>query len=107
MPGANAIAVSHLIAVLVDGGRTFREISQETGLHYVTVGRFVRALHNRKVVHIEGWKKVNRRGSQSAIWAFGRGVDAKRIPPKSTAERQRERKARIRSIQIWSQPGSR
>lgn len=102
VPGTTAIAVSHLIAVLVDGGRTYCEMARETGLHYHTVRRYVLALHNRKLIHIESWKKVSSKGNQSAIWAWGRGVDAKRIPPKTVIEKQREHRARQRSIKtVW------
>lgn len=49
----NAISQAHLIALMLDGIYTCKELAEETGLHYVTVLQYTRELHRAGAAYID------------------------------------------------------
>lgn len=53
----NAMSQARLIKLLIQGGRSCRELAEATGLHYVTVLQYTRELHKAGAVHIHEWQQ--------------------------------------------------
>lgn len=91
MRGATLYA--KLLAALVDGPpRTYMELAEFTGLHLRTCQRYVKALHDAKLVHVAGWEEDPLGRFSIAAFVFGRGRDAKR-PVLSATEKKRRYRA--------------
>jgi len=88
----NALAYAHLVELMLDGTMTCQELARSTGLHYVTVLDYTRAMHNAGACHICAWEKDKHGRDLMKIYRIGRGRDAKR--QKLTAK---ERSARYRA----------
>lgn len=76
-----------VIALLMDGELTIREICAETGLHYETVRPFVNELRAAGVVHVAQWRRGATASRYSAVYRLGRGVDAPDPQPKRPVKR--------------------
>lgn len=84
-----------LMAQLTRGAYTLHELHERTGLHYVTVCEYVRALHKRRVVVIAGWKGDGPRRAAQYRLATGAGQrDAPKPEPIPHIERARHYRAR-------------
>ena len=95
----NAFTSAHLMYLLLDGDRTIDELSEETGLHRITVERYLRALHARGAAFIHRWDP-NRQGRHVIkIYKLGRGKDAPRVRL-TAAERGARRRAKVKSQQM-------
>ena len=88
----NAISLSKLVAALVAGPCTYAELEEETGLHVVTLRRYVKAFRREGLLHIGGWEKDPRGRDQIAIFKWGSGSDKRRskITGAERARRYRE-----------------
>lgn len=86
-----AITYALLVKAMLDGVYTCIELAQETGLHYVTVLNYTRAMHRAGAAHICRWEPDTRGRHLIKIYKIGAGKDAKRF--KLT---QAERQARVR-----------
>ena len=88
----NALSFAKMIRYMQEVGVfTIHEVADHTGLHYVTVRRYVKALHREKALHIDAWDKDSWGRDAIKIYAFGPGSDAKRtkIKPALRAKRYR------------------
>lgn len=94
---ANSVAIVTMICHL-DGGATVPELVRETGLHEVTVRRWVRHFHSAGLVHI-GCHEPSTGGRQLRVWFWGAGRDAK-YQPKSSTHRWRQHMGRKQDRQI-------
>lgn len=74
----NAMAYAHLVELMLDGTHSCRELAEITGLHYVTVLDYTRALHRAGAAHICAWEKDKRGRDLIKVYRIGRGRDAKR-----------------------------
>lgn len=86
-------AFARLIAAVAERPRSYKNIEEETGLHYDTVRSCIKALKHHKQVHIDRWEKDSRGRWRIAMFVLGFGVDAE-IPRKSAAERKRDQRTR-------------
>lgn len=91
----NAIAQAQMIRMLLEEPHSLTEIAEETGLHYVTVCGYTRALHRAGALHIAGWGEDRRGRSCVKLYKLGRGRDVKRTPL-TQADRQRRARAKKR-----------
>lgn len=89
----NAIAQAHMIKMLLEEPHSLTEIAEETGLHYVTVCDYTRALHKVGAAHIAGWDEDRRGRACVKLYKLGKGKDVKRQPV-TAAERQRRARAK-------------
>lgn len=89
----NAIAFAKIIDAMQTASCTYYELVETSGLSYITVMRYVIAMHKEGVIHITGYEPDSLGRSARAAYALGRGTDAKRSP-RSTMERSAERSAR-------------
>lgn len=53
----NAISQAKLIKLLIAGDMTCAELSESTGLHYVTVLQYCRELHLAGAAYISRWER--------------------------------------------------
>lgn len=74
----NALTQAKLIEAMLDGVYNCHELSEITGLHYVTVLQYTRELHRAKAAHICQWDKDSKGRDVIKIYRIGRGKDAKR-----------------------------
>ena len=90
----NALAFANLIRALLDGTMTRAEIVEYTGLHYNTVGDYLRELHRVGATHIVMWENNTRGHAVHPVYKLGRGSNVKQ--PRLTPS---QRQARWRSKQ--------
>jgi predicted ArsR family transcriptional regulator len=84
----NSLLYARMIKMLMDeSGQSVHDIVDELGLHYVTVQRYLRDLHQEEAVHIKAWQKDARGRDAIKVYALGPGRDARR-KKLTTAERQ-------------------
>lgn len=74
----NAMAYAHMVELMLDGTHSCQELARATGLHYVTVLDYARAMHNAGACHITAWEKDRRGRDLIKVYKIGRGRDAKR-----------------------------
>lgn len=93
----NAMHIAKLTRLLWDGTRTLAQLTEETGLHYLTVQEYCREMHTEDAVHIVGWSPDSRGRHVHRIYMLGPGRDAKRpvqTPAQRMAKQRAKRKAR-------------
>lgn len=84
----NAMAFAHLVRELLAGEFTCEELSDHTGLHYVTVLRYTREMYKTGAVHICAWRMNNHRMYVKKVYKIGNYQDAaKPRKPMTRAER--------------------
>lgn len=91
----NAMSFAIMVRALYDGPKTQHQLAEITGLHVWTTRAYVRALHKQEVVHITRWDKDSMGRDVTAYYALGMGIDMPR-EVKTGAQKQRERRARLR-----------
>lgn len=74
----NALSFAQLVKHLNEGLYSCKELAEMTGLHYVTVLDYTRALHKAKAVHICAWEDDSRGRSLIKVYKTGPGKDASR-----------------------------
>ena len=97
----NAISFAKLVAAMLDGTMTKRELAEVTGLHYLTVCQYTRELHLQGAAHIVMWEKDARGRDAMPVFQIGAGKDKPRHKetPASRAKKYREKKGAIEMIQ--------
>lgn len=73
----NELLYARMIKMLMDGCTAYT-ISDETGLHVITVQSYLRALHKEGAVHIMGWVKNTRGVDSTHIYKLGIAEDKPR-----------------------------
>jgi DNA-binding IclR family transcriptional regulator len=89
----NAGAYARLIKALRTGDRALTELAEVTGLHYLTVAHYTRALHKAGEVHVSRLRADTLGRMSVKLFTLGPGIDAKR-DPMSVRERKRRQRAR-------------
>lgn len=94
----NAISQAKLIKLLIAGDMTCAELSESTGLHYVTVLQYCRELHLAGAAYISRWERDRRGSPQVKVYKIGERPDAKRVSMTALQKTQRYR-AKKKGIQ--------
>lgn len=82
---------------------TADQLAADLGVTRPWVTRILGRLHREKRVHVLNYKRSEKaRGPWAAIYAAGEGEDAPVPPRMSSADYQRERRARLRAEQAGS-----
>lgn len=79
------------------GPMTMVEVTHHLGRERVSVFKAMRRLQAERLVYIKEWKRPERQGSRSPIYALGNRPDAKEPPPLTTSERERRYRERNRA----------
>lgn len=97
-----AVLYGRMVEMMLHGTFSCREISEETGLHYVTVLEYTREMYRAGACYIAHWDKDNRGRDMIKIYKIGKGKDAKRhtVSKAERAAKYRERKAAIRAANL-------
>ena len=82
----NRFTQANLIALLLEGTYSCKELAEQTGLHYVTVLDYTRELRRAKAAHICAWEPDARGRYTTKITKVGVGKDAPK-PKKTGAQR--------------------
>jgi predicted ArsR family transcriptional regulator len=94
---ANALAFAKLIRCLQLNPSTLYEMAEESGLHYITVRRYMYALHQENAVHVSGWEKDSRGRDAIKVFKFGAGKDK---PRHKFTGVERQRRVRAKKKQL-------
>lgn len=77
-PRLNAIVFTILLEELVSGPSNLHTLCEVSGLEKKTVRKVLKAMYDRKLIHLKAYE-ADRRGSFVVpLWAFGPGKDAER-----------------------------
>jgi len=93
----NAMSYALLIKSLMHGDLTMTELTEETGLHYVTVREYCKELHKVGAIHINRYEPDACGRHTIKVYKLGEARDAKR-PKMTGAERQARRRALLRAL---------
>lgn len=94
------LAIALMMARLVEGPATVREIAEETGLTEFSVRCYMRAMRRHRAVHVESWEHDTAGRQTLAAYRLGRKPDAVRVPPRTNSERMKHYRARKRDARI-------
>jgi predicted ArsR family transcriptional regulator len=94
-----ALTNANLMKLLLDGTYSCIELSEETGLHYVTVLEYTRAMHRVGAVHINSWEKDTRGRDVIKVYKLGTAKDAKR-EKLTSVERTARYRAKRKAAQL-------
>lgn len=86
----NAVMFSMMLEDLLAGPCTAQDIATHTGMNILTVQRTFRQMYARKVVHISGWEQDTQGRWVIRVFSLGAGIDKKRPPKKTEAQRRKE-----------------
>lgn len=95
----NKLTTAMLVKEMWAGTYSCEELAEITGLHYVTVLDFARAMHKVGACHISSWEKDTRGRDVIKIYKLGPGKDAKR-EKLTGAERQQRTRAKVKELQL-------
>lgn len=87
-----AVMFAMMIEEMMAGPCTAQDIAAHTGMCLTTVQRTLRAMYDRKVVHIAGWECDG--AGRRRVFGLGAGKDKPRPAAKSMAQIQRDYRAR-------------
>lgn len=93
----NAYSFAQMTKLLLEGTYSCQELADLTGLHYITVLNYTRAMHRAGAAHIASWEKDCRGRDVIKIYKIGSGPDAKRHK-KTTLERAAAYRQKKRQI---------
>ena len=98
----NALTFAELMAKLLDGEYTKTELREHTGLHHVTIAKYLRQLHKRRVVRISAWHKDSAGRAYVPHYSMNAdGLPDARKPERiSGAERSRQWRERQKAIEM-------
>ena len=99
-----ALTLTNLLANLMHGDMTCKELAEETGLHYATVLSYTRAMHKGGVVHIARWEKCSDDRCKIKIYKLGKNKDAKKqlVTDEERRRRYKEKLKQKALIQMMS-----
>lgn len=100
----NAYSFAQMVKLMLDGTYSCQELADLTGLHYVTVLGYTRAMYRAGAAHISSWEKDCRGRDVIKVYKIGAGVDAKR-QKKTKAERSaayRRKKRQLTQMRMLS-----
>ena len=92
----NVLSYAKIFKMLLEIPATVHELSEEVGLHHVTVSRLMRCLHDNNVVHITAWEQDSRDRDTTPIYKFGKGRDKPRRKI-TGAERSKKYRASLKN----------
>lgn len=95
-PRLNSILFAMLLEDLMEGPSTWTELSEKTGLCRGSVLAAIRAMKDRKLVHIAGWERDAAGRINVPAFQLGRGRDAVK-PVKTRAAVNRDQRAKSAS----------
>lgn len=108
MVRTNALAIAHLMRLLLEGSYSGRELAENSGLHYRTVMRYLAALRKVKAVYISEYGEDAVGRYCIAQYKLGLNQSNKRRPsavsPAERAKAHRRRKKAIETIQLMAGP---
>ena len=94
------LAVALMMARLLEGPATVRDIADETGLTEFSTRGYMRAMRRYRVVYVAAWE-LDAAGRQTlAAYKLGKRPDAVRVPPMTRAQMARNYRARKRDAQL-------
>jgi len=95
----NAMAMAMLVKAMIDGTMTCRELSEHTGLHYLTVLHYTKAMHKAGAAHISAWDHDSVGRCNIRVYRLGVGKDAKK-PTRTRAQVCADQRARKRDAEL-------
>ena len=98
------LTTAMLIKEMWQGTYSCIELAELTGLHYVTVLEFTRAMYRVGACHISSWEKDTRGRDVIKIYKLGPGQDAKRekLTGAERQERTREKRRAVERAQVMA-----
>lgn len=97
--GLNAVAYSYFIQAILTAPRSKAEIGEISGMGPELVSRCLKALRDRGLLYVAGWRLDARGRMTLREYRFGKGEDAPcpKMDRKEVVARYKERKKSIRN----------
>jgi hypothetical protein len=93
----NAMSFALLVKEMLAGVYTCAELAERTGLHYVTVLNYTRAMHKAGSAHIVGWRRNKLHRYVLKIYGIGNMPDARKpYEAKTTAQRTQKYRMKLK-----------
>lgn len=95
----NALMMAKVTALLIDGGLSRKDLAEETGLHYVSVLRYCRALRKEGILYIADWLPDARGRKAIPAYKLGRRPDVPKAK-KSAEQISKDYRARLKMKEL-------
>ena len=96
-----ALTSANLMLNLLEGTYTCKQLSEQTGLHYGTVLRYVAALYKVGACHICGWEEDAQGRRTVRVYQLGFGKDMKQPKMTSVEKSQRYRDKQLHKKMLF------
>lgn len=94
----NAISFAELLAfMLQQGAATYVELAAGSGLHEVTIRRFIKVLRKKKTCYVAGWDFGANGALNTPMFAIGLGKRDVPRPKKTRAQVASDYRARVKA----------
>jgi DNA-binding transcriptional ArsR family regulator len=91
----NALLMRHL----VEGKMTRQQLADATGLHYITVSRYLHELRKQHILYVASWLRgTEPKAKAQQIFKLGAQPDVPKPAPLTAQERQARTRAKKRRI---------
>jgi predicted ArsR family transcriptional regulator len=94
----NASAYAEFFEVLINGGGTAKDFTEESGLGANTVRKLLAVMKRKKLIHVSSWEKDTMGRHCVAAYSLGNKPDAKRPPWMPEQERRSSYLVRMRRL---------
>ncbi len=95
----NHLTAALLVESLLNGPSSVYDVSDETGVSYCTTRRYIKALRDRRCIHVAEWHTDTRGRHTVRAYKMGRKADAARPLATTHARRQEMYRERARVVQ--------
>lgn len=95
----NHLSAALLVDALLDGPSSVYDVAAETGVSYCTTRRYIKALRDRRCIHVAEWHTDIRGRRTVRAYKLGRKHDAPRPGAKTAAQRQASHRERAKVVQ--------
>jgi transcription initiation factor IIE alpha subunit len=102
----NAMSIALMIRALIDDEVTQHDLSALTGLHVVTIRRYVKAMERAGAVHVCSWDEDRRGRRVVPVYKIGPGKTAARVrmDRKIIRARYKAKQEALRMMQSFAGP---
>lgn len=87
---------ARLMGLLIEGVYNARELATFTGLHYITVLDYCRALHAARLIYIDHWERDHLGRDSIMVYKWGQDMPDKERRVLTSAQQKRRQRERLR-----------
>lgn len=96
----NARCYAHILRLIYSNPWSVNDLVEETGLAYNTVIKFMRSLHDQRMIYVQGWQEDKAGHRTIVLWKWGPFRKDAVFEKKTMAEMVRNSRANV--LERWN-----